>query len=156
MSLDLAVLAQDPEFGGGARTQAEAFLSTARALGREPAMLYEPHPRLHGQRVTWRRVEALRQARAAKRFEAPARSARSLWVVATLAQNAGAAPRSGRPYGCWIATTIDAEWRGRAPGLTPARRVLGGASIPALRAIERRVLERARFLYGISAASRAS
>jgi glycosyltransferase involved in cell wall biosynthesis len=154
--LDLAVLGQDPRFGGGALVQTDAFLEGAAALGRTPALLYEPHPGLGGPRLTWRRVEALRQLGAARRLADPAREARSLWVVATLAQHGAAAPRTGRPYACWIGTTIDAEWAGRAPGLAPLRRALAGASIRTLRELERRVLQGAVRLHATSPASRAS
>ena len=156
MPYDLAVLGQDPRFGGGGLAQTDAFLSGVRSLGREPTLLFEPHPGLGDGRVTWRRVEALRQLSAARRLVAPARDARSLWVVATLAQHGGAAPRTGRAYACWIGTTIDSEWGGRAPGLPFARRLLAGASIGSLRRLERHVLEHATRLYATSPASRAS
>ncbi len=156
MPFDLAVLGQDPRFGGGGHAQTEAFLSAARALGREPELLYDPHPGLGGPRLTWRRVEGLRQLGAARRLAQPARKARSLWVVATLAQHGGAAPRTGRPYACWIGTTIDSEWAGRRPGLGPARRALASASVPMLRRTERGVLRGASRLYATSPASRAS
>jgi glycosyltransferase involved in cell wall biosynthesis len=156
MPPDLAVLGQDPRFGGGGLAQTNAFLEAAEALGRTPTLLYEPHPGLGDQRLTWRRVEALRQLRAARRLEAPAREARSLWVVASLAQHGGAAPRSSRPYGCWIGTTIASEWEGRAPGLPAGRRLLAGASVRTLRALEGRVLRGATRLYATSSASRAS
>ena len=96
--------------------QTNAFLEGAEALGRTPTLLYDPHPGLGDAQLTWRRVEALRQLRAARRLAPEARDARSLWVVATLAQHGGAAPRTGRPYACWLGTTIDSEWQGRAPG----------------------------------------
>jgi glycosyltransferase involved in cell wall biosynthesis len=156
MPLDLAVLGQDPRFGGGGLAQANAFIEAAEALGRKPELLFEPHPGLRGPRVTSRRVEALRQLRAAQRLKAPARDARSLWVVATLAQHGGAAPETRRPYACWLATTIDSEWSGRAPGLRFARRTLAGASVGTLRRIERRVLAGAAQLYSIGPASSAS
>jgi len=83
------------------------------------------------------------------------REARSAWVAASLAQHGAAAPRSGRPYGCWVGTTIGAEWRGRAPGLPLARRAAAAASLPALERLERRVLAGAAALYATSPASRA-
>ena len=46
MPLDLAVLGQDPRFGGGALAQTNAFLEAAEALGRTPTLLYDPHPGL--------------------------------------------------------------------------------------------------------------
>src|SRR5262245_66436696 len=98
MPLDLAVLGQDPRFGGGALAHTNAFLEAAEALGRRPTLLYDPHPGLGDATLTWRRVEALRQLRAARELVRPAHDARSLWVVATLAQHGGAAPRTGRPY----------------------------------------------------------
>jgi glycosyltransferase involved in cell wall biosynthesis len=150
---DLAVLGQDPRFGGGGAALTETFLAAAEALGRRPTLLYEPHPGLGGSRLTWRRVEGLRQLGAARRLSAPARDARSLWVVASLAQHGGAAPRSRRPYGCWVATTIGSEWAGRAPGLSRPRRLAAGASLGLLRAIERRVLGSASALYATSPAS---
>jgi glycosyltransferase involved in cell wall biosynthesis len=153
MPCDIAVIGQDPRFGGGGLAQTDAFMTAARDLGRDPSLLFDPHPGLGRPRTTWRRVEVLRQLAAARRLEAEAASARSLWVVATLAQHGGAAPRTGHRYGCWIATTIDAEWGGRAPGLAGTRRVAAGASIRPLRAIERRVLRGAEHVYAISAAS---
>ena len=153
MSYDLAVLGQDPRFGGGGLAQADAFLAAAERLGRHPELLYDVHPGLGGSRVAWRRVEALRQLDAARRLAGPARDARSLWVVATLAQHGGAAPRTRRPYACWLATTINSEWRGRAPGLDRGRRLAASTSVPLLRRIERRVLAGASQLYAISPAS---
>jgi glycosyltransferase involved in cell wall biosynthesis len=155
MSSDLVVIGQDPRFGGGGLAQTEAFMAAARDLGRDPSLLFDAHPGLDRPRTTWRRVEALRQLAAARRLAADAAAARSLWVVATLAHNGGAAPQTGRRYGCWIGTTIDSEWQGRAAGLPVARRIAAGISIRRLRAIERRVLSNAARVYATSAASRA-
>jgi glycosyltransferase involved in cell wall biosynthesis len=156
MPCDLAVLGRDPRFRGGGHAQTQAFLDGAAALGRTPELLYEPHPGLGGPRVAPQRVEALRALRAARRFESAAREARSLWVVSTLAQDGGAAGRSRRRYGCWIGTTIASEWHGRAPGLAMPHRLAAGASLPALRVLERRVLSGATALYATSPASCAS
>lgn len=156
MSDDLVVLGQDPRFGGGASAQTAAFLSAATALGRAPRFVYDQHPGLRAQRFTWRRVEALRQLAAARRLGPEAQAARSLWVVAALAQNGAAAPRTHRPYGCWAGTTIRSEWSGRAPGLKPARRLAAGVSIPVLEMLERRVLRRATRVFATSPASRAA
>ena len=155
MPSDLVVIGQDPRFAGGGSAQTEAFLTAARDLGREPSLLFDAHPGLGRPRTTWRRVEALRQLAAARRLAADATAARSLWVVATLAHNGGAAPQTRRRYGCWIGTTIDSEWQGRAAGLPAARRIAAGISIRRLRAIERRVLSNAARVYATSAASRA-
>jgi glycosyltransferase involved in cell wall biosynthesis len=156
VAADLAVLAQDPRFGGGGVAQTDAFCSAAAALGRHPVILSRPHPGLGGPRFTWRRIEALRQLAAARELEAPARDARSLWVASSLAFHGAAAARSRRPYGCWVGTTIRSEWGGRAPGLAAWRRAAAAASLPALLALERRVLTEATALYATSPASRAA
>jgi len=150
---DLAVLAQDPRFGGGGVALTDAFVRAARTVGREPQLLYDVHPGLGEARLTWRRVEALRQLAATGRLAREAREARSLWVAASLAHHGAAAPRTGRRYGCWLATTLDAEWRGRAPGLPAARRFAASVSIPTLKRLERRVLSQAHVLYATSPAS---
>ena len=155
MTPDLAVLGQDPRFGGGGLAQSEAFCTAARELGRDPVLLSCPHPGLGGARFTWRRVEALRQSRAARELEPQARDARTLWVTASLAQNGAAAPRTKRPYSCWVGTTIASEWAGRAGGLAGWRRLAAGASVPWLRRLEREVLSGASALYATSPFSRA-
>ena len=154
MAADLAVLGQDPRFGGGGAVQTAAFADAARALGREPALLWREHPGLGGRKLTWRRVEALRQLAAARELQPALRGARSVWVAGSLAQNGAAAPRSGRSYGCWIGTTIGSEWAGRAPGLGPAHRTAAAMSLPVLRRLEREVLETAAVVYATSPATR--
>ncbi len=151
--LDLAVLSQDPRFGGGAVAQTEAFLTAAEELGRQPKLLYSPNPGLAASTLTWRRIEALRQIQAAPALAREAHDARSCWVVATVAHHGAAAPRSGRSYGCWLGTTIASEWHGRARGLSRSRRIAAGSSLPILRAIEQHVLVRASRLYATSPAS---
>jgi glycosyltransferase involved in cell wall biosynthesis len=155
VSLDLVVLGQDPRFEGGGVALTRAFAAAATALEREVTVLHDPHPGLGRPRLTWRRVEALRQLAAARRLGPAARDARSLWVAASMPQYGGAAPRSGRAYGCWVATTIRAEWSGRAPGLPRWRRRAAAASIPALERLERDVLARSAALFATSPASRA-
>ena len=131
----------------------------AEALGREPDAALRPAPRARRPRaLTWRRVEALRQLRAARKLEPPARDARSLWVAATLAQHGGAAPRTRARL-----RLLDRhdDRLGVAAAARPAshrvRRALAGASVRTLRRIERaRRCERAARLYATSAASRAS
>jgi glycosyltransferase involved in cell wall biosynthesis len=152
---ELTVVTQDPRFGGGSLAQTTAFVEGAESLGYRPTVLYEPHPGLGDERFTWRRVEALRELRGARRLGRQARAARSLWVVTTLGHHGGAALRSGRPYCCWVGTTVMSEWRGRAPGLTRARRLAGGASVPWLVNVERRVLRGAARVYATSPSSRA-
>jgi glycosyltransferase involved in cell wall biosynthesis len=149
---DLAVVGRDPLFGDGGLAQVEAFTSAATALGHRVATVFDPHPGLRGPRATWRRVEAFRIATAPSRVEVP--PARSLWVVSTHASDGYAAFRSGRPYTCWIGTTVESEWAGRRELLNPPRRVLAGASVRAVRAVERRVLRGAKAVYATSPASR--
>ncbi|HEV2591977.1 MAG TPA: glycosyltransferase, partial [Gaiellaceae bacterium] len=154
MPLDLAVLGNDPRFGGGGAAQTDAFLAAARDLGREPELLYAPHPRLAGRSLALDRVEAIRQLRAARRFAPELRDARSAWVVATMATAGGAAPQAGRAYRAWIGTSVDDEWRGRRTGLGPAHRAAFGLSLPLLRRLERRVLRAADCVYATSRGSR--
>jgi glycosyltransferase involved in cell wall biosynthesis len=156
VAIDLAVLGHDPRFGGGSAAQTEAFLDGARTLGREPELLYAEHPVLAGRRLSLDRVEALRQLRAARTLEPAAREANELWVVATSAIAGGAAPRSDRPYDCWLGTTIDDEWRGRRQGLGAAHRAAFELSLPLLRRVESQVLAGARSVYATSRGSQAA
>lgn len=152
--VDLAVAAPDPAFGGGGRAQTEAFSAAAAELGRSPSVVYPPHPALAGRRFSLDRIEAVRQARAAAQLAPVLRGARDAWVVSTVAVHGGAAPRSRRAYSCWIGTSLDDEWRGRAHGLPPARRAAYGVSLPYLRRLEQAVLRGATALFATSAASR--
>ncbi|MBD0330080.1 MAG: glycosyltransferase family 4 protein [Thermoleophilia bacterium] len=154
--LDLAVLAQDPWFGGGARRHLEAFCDAARAVGREPTALYlargTPH-RPGAYRSLLPRVDALNQLLAVRMARA-ARDARSLWVVASAAHYGAAAPASRRRYACWIGTTLADERRGRLAGPLPrSRRLAARANAPVLDRLERRVLRGAAAVYATSPAS---
>ena len=153
---DLAVLGQDPRFGGGALAQMEAFLAAARELGRRPELVYAPHPTLAGDRVTLDRVEALRQRRWASRLAPRLEHAQSVWVVTTMATHGLAAPLSRRRYGCWLGTSLDDEWAARARGLDPLRRLAQRLNAPALRPLERRVIREAVRVYATSPSSRAA
>jgi glycosyltransferase involved in cell wall biosynthesis len=126
----------------------DAFLDAARALGREPRLVYVPHPTFDGRVVTVDRVEALRVRRGRPALAAP------LWVVATTAHHALAAARSGLSYDAWIGTTLADEERGRTHGLRFSRRVAQGANAIPLRRLERRVLRGARRLFATSTWSR--
>lgn len=153
MTIDLAVVSRDPLFGGGGLAQTNAFIDGARELGRDPTLVFDLHPGLRGPRVTWRRVESLRQ-RTAHRRTTDLSLARSVWVVSTHATDGGPALEGNRPFACWIGTTVEAEWSGRAPALGAPRRILAAASNRQLRAQERRVLTRASSVYATSLASR--
>jgi glycosyltransferase involved in cell wall biosynthesis len=152
--VDLAVVGQDPAFGGGALAQMNAFLTGARSLGRSPELLYSPHPTLAGRRVTPDRVEVLRQVRWARRAAPSLREPRSVWVAATLATHGLAAANAGRPYACWIGTSLEDEWRARAVGLGHGGKLAQTVNAPLLRKIERRVLARAFRVYATSPSSR--
>jgi glycosyltransferase involved in cell wall biosynthesis len=152
VSVDLAVVSRDPLFGGGGLAQTNAFLDGARELGRVPTLVYDMHPGLRGPRVTWRRVESLRQRTAHRRTDV--RQARSVWVVSTHATDGGPALKAAKPFACWIGTTVAAEWAGRAPALEMPRRILAGMSNRPLLTHERRVLMRASSVYATSLSSR--
>jgi glycosyltransferase involved in cell wall biosynthesis len=152
---DLAVVAQDPEFGGGARAHLDAFVSAAHELGRDPDVMYVPHPTLRPdlRASPLDRVETLRVLHGSRALVPRVRQARDVWVVATVAYHGIAAARSGRPYSCWLATSLRAENAGRAPGLRPSRRLALRGNAPFLLRVEREVLAHARALYAISRSS---
>ncbi len=64
--------------------------------------------------------------------------------------------RSGRPYACWLATSLADENRGRLRGLPPSRRLAAHVNAPLLARLEREVLRGATHVFGISPASRRS
>jgi glycosyltransferase involved in cell wall biosynthesis len=154
--LDLAVVGQDPAFGGGALAQMEAFLAAARAAGREPELLYVPHPTFHAETSSspFDQIETLRLLRGSRRIAARLRGARSAWVVAPLATHGLAALRSRRPYACWVGTSLTAENAGRREGLPRSRQLALRVNAPMLAQIERRVLAGAQRVYATGASSR--
>jgi glycosyltransferase involved in cell wall biosynthesis len=143
---DLAVVTQDPMFGGGARAQAEAFVRAAHELGREPELLYPRFVPL---------VDSAAQLVESRRLAPAVRRARSAWVVAAAAPYGDAALRSGRPYAAWIGTSLEEEWSARRPHLRPSRRLALALNAPLLRRLERRVLRGAVRLYATSPSARA-
>ena len=175
MSLDLAVVGQDPRFGGGYRSFATAFWNAAAGLGREPHLFYLS--RAHGLSLAPPRaalrpreelhepfagtafpsllpeLDAVNQLAGARRIAPRLRDARSVWVVAASAPYGAAARRSGRPYACWLATGLESEWASRRPGLPASRRAALALNAPVLRRLERDVVRGARLVYGISPAS---
>jgi glycosyltransferase involved in cell wall biosynthesis len=162
---DVVILGMDPRFGGGGLALMESFWDAAVALGRQPELLYTAHPTLAGRPLRdtplpvkgtparFDRFDAGNQLAAARR---PVPSTRSLWVVASLAPYGAAAPRSGRPYACWLATSLHDEWAGRRPGLPRSRRLALRVNGRILHGLERDVLQGATRVYGISPASRDS
>lgn len=161
---DVAVVGQDPRFRGGALAQLESFWQATKDAGREPELFYLRHPTLRGVSVAgspvdlpgtstrFGHLDALHQLEGARLLAPRVRSARSLWVVATVASHGGAAPRSGRPYACWLATALEDEWASRRSGLPRSRRLALAANAPVLRRLERAVLRGATRVYGISEA----
>ena len=145
--IDLAVVTQDPRFGGGAQAQTDAFVRAARELGRLPTLL---HPRFVPV------VDSAALLLEARRLSPPVAHAGSAWVVAAAAPYGEAARRSNRPYAAWVGTSLDEEWAARRPGLTRARRLVLEANAPLLRRLERRVLRGAERLYATSPSSRAA
>jgi len=154
------VLGQDPRFGGGAAAQLRMFADAARAIGRDPELVYLAHPSLRGphEGITppFRRLDALNQLWGARRLAREIQRGGSLWVVATTAQYGAAAPQSGRPYACWVGTSLASENHGRVRGLRLSRRVAMHVNAPVLTQLERRVLQGATRVYATSPASRAT
>jgi glycosyltransferase involved in cell wall biosynthesis len=153
----LAIVTQDPRFGGGALAQLRAFLDGVVESGEDATLLYARRPPLHGSSPLpdvpaievdslLSRLDAVRVPLTSSRLSRPMSDARSIWVVATMAHYGLAALHSHRPYGCWIGTTYDSEQEGRRQGLDGARRLLGRLNAPALRRWERNVLAGASIL----------
>ncbi len=175
MSLDLAVVGQDPRFGGGFRSFATTFWDAAVGLGRQPHLFYLSRAHalsLGPPRAAWRpreetqapfagtafpsllpELDAVNQLAGARRIAPRLREARSVWVVAASAPYGAAAPRSGRPYACWLATGLESEWASRRSELPASRRMALALNARGLRRLERDVVRGARLVFGISTAS---
>ena len=171
--IDLAVVGQDPWFGGGVRAQTEPFLATAGALGREPELLFLARERAlslarrslavraeHGDGAVaypaiLPELDAVNQLVGGPRVARALRWSRSVWVVSTLASYGFPAAVSGRRYACWIGTDAQSEWAARRDGLPRSRRLALRVNAPALRRLERAVLRRAALVFATSPASRA-
>jgi glycosyltransferase involved in cell wall biosynthesis len=135
----------------------EAFVAAATSLGRETELLYVRHPTLRPEEAASPidRVEALRILRGTAALVPALRGASAVWAVATLATHGWPALRSGRPYACWIGTSLADERRGRLPGLRASRRLAAHVNAPALAVLERRVLRGATRVFATSPSSRA-
>jgi glycosyltransferase involved in cell wall biosynthesis len=151
---DVAVVTQDPRFGGGALYQLRAFIGGIEAIGRVPTVLHARRPPLAGpfplHDVTvletssrLGRVDTTGILLGARRLVPTVAQAKSVWVSATVAFYGLPALRSGRRYACWIGTTYESEQRGRRPGLDVGRRLSTRINGLALRRWERAVLENA-------------
>ena len=151
---DVAVVTQDPRFGGGALTQLRAFVEGTEAIGRVPTVINARRRPLAGSSPLRNvaaaetssrlgRIDAAGIFLGARKLESMVRQARSVWVSATIAFYGLPALRSGRRYGCWIGTTYESEHRGRLHGLDAARRLSATINGVALRHWERAVLDHA-------------
>jgi glycosyltransferase involved in cell wall biosynthesis len=134
-----------------------AFLIAARDAGRDPNLVYVPHPSFHPAESSspLDRIETVRLRRGSRELVPGVRDARSAWVVAPLATHGLAAALSGRPYACWVTTSLASENAGRRPGLPLSRRIALRVNAPLLERIERRVLVGARRVFATGAWSRA-
>jgi glycosyltransferase involved in cell wall biosynthesis len=151
---------QDPRFGGGAVGQLRAFVTAATALGDPPTVLYARRPPLEGSvdptlgavglPVPVPRLDAVGLRFASRRMMPAANAARSLWVVATTATYGAVAPRTGRPYACWVGTDVESERRARLPRIGTGRRLVSMVNRPTLTRVEREVLRGATMVYATS------
>jgi glycosyltransferase involved in cell wall biosynthesis len=166
----------DPRFGGGQRSFTAAFWSAALELGHDPRLLYVSRerglsPRMRGPRLAVAHEEqppfqgdavpsflpegdAVNQLVAGERIARRIRNAPFAWVVAAGAPYGWGAARSGRPYGCWLATQTTDEFRSRREALSPSRRAALALNQPLLERMERTVIRRARYVATISPRSR--
>jgi glycosyltransferase involved in cell wall biosynthesis len=163
---DLAVLGQDPGFGGGTLAMTESFWRAAESLGRRPELQYLRHRALNERRDSGpmlsarsvpqllRGLDAANVAGAACAMAPRLRAARSRFVCAAVASNGLAAVLARRPYGCWVATSLMREWQSRSDGLDAGRRALFRMNGPALRLYERTVVRNATVIWAISPATR--
>src|SRR5207244_12273347 len=140
---------------GGGRAQTEAFVRAARELGREPDLLFFAHPVLRGEvqggvRARFHRFDAGNQLAAAAALAPRARAARALWVVSPRASYGYAAVRSGRPYSCWLGTSLAAEWAAQRPALPRSRRLALAVNAPVLARLERAVIRGAARVFATS------
>jgi glycosyltransferase involved in cell wall biosynthesis len=172
----VAVVGQDPRFGGGYRALTTAFWNAAERLGRRPHLYFlsrqdtlsplrrtvawRPRPEYHPPLDTTAvpsfvpELDGLNQVAGGLRLARRLRDGRTVWVVAASAPYGLGAALSGRPYACWLATGLEDEWEARRPRLDRARRLALALNRPLLRALERYVIRRAVLVFGISPSSR--
>jgi glycosyltransferase involved in cell wall biosynthesis len=142
-----------------------AFWKAVVSLGRDPHLFYLEHPSLRsatarapldepGLRPPFRRLDAVNHLWGARELATTLGDSHSLWVVATTAHYGAAASRCGRPYSCWLATTLDDEWRPQMRALPRSRRAARRLNGPILRSLETAVLRGAKSIYTISPRSR--
>lgn len=173
---ELAVVGQDPRYGGGFVSQLAEFWAAARALGHDPRLYYLSRGAMtsivgrtmrFGQHEEVQRefagvafpsllpeLDAFNQITGGHRMARRLDRLSSVWVVAASAPYGYAALRSRRPYACWLGTGLESEWAGRRAGLEPLRRIALAVNAPVLRHLERAVIRNATAVYATSPASR--
>ena len=173
---ELAVLSQDPWYGGGGRALAQAFCDGARALGRDPKLYFvsrtratsllppslalAPRAERYGSLTGVAYPSLLPELDAANqllngiRIAPLLRGTRTVWVVSGTAPLGFGAARARAAYGCWIASSVEDEWKARATGFGPSRRLAMHLNRPLLRRLERHVIRGAAAVCTISPASR--
>src|SRR5262249_33313147 len=163
---DLALLGQDPGFGGGVLAMMESLWRAAEDLGRRPELEYLRYRSLDDRRDAGtvlrgrsvpqllRGLDAANVAGAACAIAPRLRTARSRFVCTAVASNGLAAVFARRRYACWVATSLMREWQSRSDGLDAGRRALFRVNAPALRLFERKVVRDATVIWTISPATR--
>jgi glycosyltransferase involved in cell wall biosynthesis len=162
---DLAIVGQDPGFLGGVLSQTEALWRAAVDLGREPELQYLRYPRLdmqrrkaalagHGVSPLIPGADVLNVLGAAARLAPRVRRARTRFVCAATGSSGFAAVLAGKPFACWIGTSLVDESSARRPGLGRARRIAHAASAPGLRRLERATLRSAKVRWATSPGAR--
>jgi glycosyltransferase involved in cell wall biosynthesis len=143
----------------------EQLWRAAASLGRTPELHYLEYPRLktgagdgplagHGVPRVVPGLDAANVVCASFRIARRIRPARTRFVCAAVASHGYAAALTGKPYGCWIATSLSDEWASRRHGVGAARTAARFAGAPVLGACERATLRRATVRWTISPAAR--
>jgi glycosyltransferase involved in cell wall biosynthesis len=162
---DFAIAGQDPGFAGGVGTMMEELWQAVEALGRTPELHYLRYRQLDGTRTgsaligrsvrpLLPGVDAVNVLAASARMAGGIRRARTRFVCAAVASHGFGAALAARPYGCWVATSLSAEWASHADARDPSHRVANATSAPLLRRLERTTVRRAAVRWTISPASR--
>ena len=99
-------------------------------------------------------LDSLNQLAGGERVARAVRRSSFVCVVASTAYCGWGALRSGRPYGCLLATDLASEAVSRRPHLPASRRITATVSEPALRRMEGAVARRANAVATISPSSR--
>jgi glycosyltransferase involved in cell wall biosynthesis len=159
------MIGQDPGFGGGVGKMTEELWRAAESAALVPELHYLRYPSLdrdrNGSLVRGRGVspvvpglDAANVVAASARIARRIGTARARFVCAAVASHGYGAALAGKPYGCWVATSLSEEWRARGRGAGMSRRALRSASGPGLRLLERSTLRKAAVRWTISPSAR--